>query len=422
MNFMDKTINFVKAGDGGNGIVAFRREKYVPYGGPAGGNGGDGGSVIFIGDAGLNDLLNLQYRKKIRALNGFNGQNKNKNGSKASDLFIKVPLGTIVYNNENNQFMGEITENGEKLIIAKGGKGGRGNYSLANSKNKAPSYAEKGDLGESFYIRVELKILADVGMIGFPNVGKSSLISIISNAKSKIDSYPFTTLKPFLGSVSYKKNKFVIADIPGLIKDSHKGKGMGIYFLKHIERCKILLHICSAEKENVYQDYYDLIQEIKNYNVKILKKPQIIVLNKMDLSDSQKKLFFLEKKLNKEKLIIPISVKKKQNLNFLIEQIIYYLEKYKECFDSKDNDNKTIRVFSIKEENDFQVFKDQSGDFVVHGKIIEKWFHKTDFNNYESLKRFSFFLKKIGVEDILRKKGMSHNDKVKICNFVFELF
>ncbi|WCA22428.1 GTPase ObgE [Candidatus Phytoplasma oryzae] len=420
MNFIDKTINFVQAGSGGNGIVAFRREKYVPRGGPSGGNGGQGGSVIFVGDSGLNTLLNLQYKKKIRALDGYHGKNKNKNGAKAPNFLVKVPLGTLVYNNDNNQFLGEILEEGEELIIVKGGKGGRGNYSLANSKNRAPNYAEKGDLGESLTIRVELKVLADVGIIGFPNVGKSSLISTISNVKSKSDIYPFTTLKPFLGKVDYKDSSFVLADIPGLIKDSHLGKGMGINFLKHIERCKILLHICSVDQNNIYENYLNLIQELRNYNEQILSKPQIIIINKMDLPEFQKKFLFLTKKLSLKNKIIPISVIQKKNLNLLLDAVNKYLNQYKTSY-ILDQDTKKIKIFTLDKKDSFEVVKKQNGDFLVHGKIIDKWFNRTDFNNLESLKRFSFFLTKIGVEDLLKKKGMTNKNKVIICNRIFEL-
>jgi GTP-binding protein len=424
MNFIDQTINFVKAGNGGNGMVSFRREKYVPYGGPSGGNGGNGGSVIFIGELGINTLLNLQYKKKIQALNGSNGQNKNKNGAKAPDLYIKVPLGTLIYNHENNQLIGEILKQNEKIIIAKGGKGGRGNYSLANNKNRIPKFAEKGDYGESYTIRVELKILADIGLVGFPNVGKSSLISAISNAKSKIDTYPFTTLKPFLGKVFLKENSFVIADIPGLIKDSHIGRGMGINFLKHIERCKILLFLLSIESTNPFQDYCDLIKEIKNYNSQILKKQKIIVLNKMDLPKSNEKLHFFQNKIlslkNKQEYkIISISVLEKKNLCYLTQEINNYLLNYKNIL--PDNYDNPKKIFNLKENEKFEIIKDKNGDLIISGKIIEKWFHRTDFNNFESIQRFSFFLKKIGIEKELKKYKINHKNKIKICNYIFEI-
>jgi GTP-binding protein len=417
MNFIDEAINFVKAGNGGNGIVSFRREKFVPYGGPSGGNGGQGGSVIFVGEAGENTLLKLKYKTQIKALNGFNGKNKTQNGAKVPDLFIKVPLGTLVYNNEDNIFIGEILKHGQQLIIAKGGRGGRGNFSLANSKNKAPNFAEKGDLGEKLTIKTELKILADIGLIGYPNVGKSSLISVISNAKPKVDSYPFTTLQPFLGMVFCQDFSFTVADIPGLIKNSHLGRGMGISFLKHIERCKVLVHLLSSESNNLYKDYRNLLQELKMYNPEILKKPQIIVVNKMDLPESESKFNKFKKNFTEEQ-ILPISTFNSFNLDFLKFKIMEYLKNYKLIIPEINTNN---QLFTLGKEKQFEVYKNKFGDFIVKGKIVEKWFYRTDFNNYESLKKFSHILKKIGVEEELKRKGMKDNDKVKICDYIFEI-
>ncbi|WP_323847647.1 MAG: GTPase ObgE [Phytoplasma sp.] len=419
MNFIDETINFVKAGNGGNGIVSFRREKYVPYGGPSGGNGGKGGSVIFIGDSGLNTLFKLQYQQKLIALNGENGKNKNQNGAKAQNLIIQVPLGTLIYNNKNEEFIGEILEDGHELVIAKGGRGGRGNYSLANSKNKIPSFAEKGELGESLTIKTKLKVLADVGLIGFPNVGKSSLISTISNVKSKSASYAFTTLKPFLGVVNVDNFSFTAADIPGLIQGSHLGRGMGIDFLKHIERCKVLIHVCSADNDDIYERYCQLNEELYKYNPKILEKKQIIVFNKIDLDDSQKKLDLFRANLNQEQIIIACSVWHRLNLDYLKYKIKELLIDYKE---KQINDNsKKYKLFTLENKDKFEVYKDHKGCFIIKSDKIEKLFHKTDLNNYESLKKFSYSLKKMGVEEELKKQGMTDKDKVKICDYIFEL-
>ncbi|MBP3059466.1 GTPase ObgE [Texas Phoenix palm phytoplasma] len=433
MNFIDETINLVKAGNGGNGIVSFRREKYVPYGGPSGGNGGKGGSVIFIGDSGINTLFKLQYQKKIIASNGICGKNKNKNGSNAADLFIKVPLGTVVYRykakEKKKEIIGEILNHKQQLLIASGGKGGRGNYSLANSKNKTPFYAEKGDLGESFYIKTELKILADVGLIGKPNVGKSSLISSISNANSKISDYAFTTLKPFLGVVKLNDSlQITVADIPGLIKNSYLGKGMGISFLKHIERCKVLVHICSAEEDNIYKSYCQINEELKNYNAEIIKKKIIIVVNKIDIKNSKEKLFLFKEKLKENKIelkIIPISVLKKINLNSLKNEMFFCLKNHNNNLlknNEIDKEKQEYKIFSLtKKEKEFHIFKDKQGNFVVEGEKINKLFHRTDLNNHESLQKFSYILKKMGVEEALKNQGMTHKDKVKICDYFFYL-
>ncbi|MDO8063948.1 GTPase ObgE [Candidatus Phytoplasma bonamiae] len=420
MNFIDEVINYVKAGDGGCGKVAFRREKYVPYGGPSGGNGGHGGSVIFVGVSGENNLFKLKYRKKIKALNGYNGENKNKNGANAPNLFIEVPLGVLIYNHTNNQLIGEILKAGEHLIIARGGKGGKGNFALANHYNSAPSYAEKGDLGESLIIRTELKMLADVGLLGLPNVGKSSLLAALSNAKPKIASYPFTTLTPCLGMVFDKKLNFVIADIPGLIENASLGRGQGINFLKHIERCKLLLHICDASNDNIYSDYLLLNEELKKYNVNMLKKPQIIVINKTDLLCFQKNFIILSKKI-KDKTIIPISIVNYSGLTTLKNIIIEYLQKndlYNN--DLTVNDIEDRKIFTLNESVKFIISKESNGCYVVTGDYIEKLFHRTDFSNHESISYFSYILKKIGVEEELKKRGMKSCDQVKICNCVFE--
>ncbi|MDV3143651.1 MAG: GTPase ObgE [Candidatus Phytoplasma australasiaticum] len=420
MNFVDEVINYVKAGDGGCGKVAFRREKYVPYGGPSGGNGGHGGSVIFIGVLGENNLFKLQYRKKIKALNGYNGENKNKNGANAPDLFVEVPLGCLIYNHENNQLIGEILKAGERLVIARGGKGGKGNFALASHANPAPSYAEKGDLGENIIVRTELKMLADVGLLGFPNVGKSSLLAALSNAKPKIAPYPFTTLTPYLGMVFDKKLNFVIADIPGLIENASLGRGQGIHFLKHIERCKLLLHICDASSNDIYSEYLLLNKELKNYHINMLKKPQIIVINKSDLPGFHKNFIFLSEKL-KDKMIIPISAINYSGLQELKKTIIEHLQK-NDLYNHEiiNDDIQEKRIFTLNEPAKFIISQENNGCFIVTGNYIEKLFHRTDFNNHESISRFSYILKKIGVEEELKKRGMKPCDQVKIGNYIFE--
>ncbi|MDO8057489.1 GTPase ObgE [Candidatus Phytoplasma gossypii] len=413
-------LNYVKAGDGGCGKVAFRREKYVPYGGPSGGNGGNGGSVIFVGVSGENNLFKLKYRKKIKALNGYNGENKNKNGANAPDLFIEVPLGVSIYNHTNNQLIGEILEAGERLIIARGGKGGRGNFALTNHLNSAPSYAEKGDLGESLIIRTELKMLADVGLLGFPNVGKSSLLAALSNAKPKISSYPFTTLTPCLGMVFDQKLNFVIADIPGLIENASLGRGQGINFLKHIERCKLLLHICDASNDDIYLNYLLLNEELKKYHINMLKKPQIIVVNKRDLPCFQKNFLILTQQI-KDKIIMPISVINYLGLTELKNIIIEHLQRSDLCnIDTTVNNIQDKKIFTLNESVKFIISKESNGCYVVTGDYIEKLFHRTDFNNHESISHFSYILKKIGVEEELKKRGMRSSDQVKICNCIFE--
>ncbi|GAK73537.1 MAG: GTPase ObgE [Candidatus Phytoplasma asteris] len=416
MHFVDEAFNEVFAGNGGHGIVAFRREKYVAFGGPAGGNGGKGGSVIFVGDKDETTLLKLKYQKHLKAPHGINGKNKGQNGANAPHLYVKVPLGTVFYT-ADNKFLGEILYDQQTLVIAKGGKGGKGNKALATFKNQAPSYAEKGDLGESFKIKTELKVLADIGLLGFPSVGKSSLISAISKAQPKVASYPFTTIKPHLGVVEVDGFSFVVADLPGLIANAHLGCGMGIQFLKHIERCRVLVHILSMESANPYQDFQTLNQELSQYNPQLLLKKQIIVTNKMDLPDALQKLTLLKQQI-KDQPIIPLSLVSFDNLETLKYEMSSLLQNTPlEVTPNKNND---FKLYTLPDnQNTISVIKESDSVFVVSGKQVETFFHRTDFNNEEAVKRFNRILKKIGMEEQLQKQGAKPGDQVKICDRLF---
>ncbi len=417
MHFVDEAFNEVFAGNGGHGIVAFRREKYVAFGGPAGGNGGNGGSVIFVGDKGETTLLKLKYKKHLKAPHGINGKNKSQNGANAPHLYVKVPLGTVFYT-DDNMFLGEILYDQQTLVIAKGGKGGKGNESLATFKNQAPNYAEKGDLGESFKIKTELKVLADIGLLGFPSVGKSSLISAISKAQPKIASYPFTTIKPHLGVVEVDGFSFVVADLPGIIANAHLGCGMGIQFLKHIERCRVLVHILSMESSNPYQDFQTLNQELSQYNPQLLLKKQIIVTNKMDLPDSLPKFTLLKQQI-KDQPIIPLSLVSFDNLEILKYEMSSLLQKTP--LEVHPNNNNDFKLYTLPDNlNTFSVIKESDSIFVVSGKQVETFFHRTDFNNKEAIKRFNRILKKIGMEEQLQKQGAKPGDQVKICDRLFD--
>jgi len=293
--FIDRVKIRVKGGDGGNGCVSFRREKYVPKGGPNGGDGGNGGNVIFMADDSLSTLIDFKYRNIFKAQNGKHGQGGDKTGKSGSDLIIRLPCGSIIKDLSDGKILADLTENGASCIVARGGKGGRGNAHFASSTNQAPRYAEKGTKGEEKEIEIELKLIADAGLVGLPNAGKSTLISRISAARPKIADYPFTTLEPNLGIVKYREfNSFVVADIPGLIEGAHLGKGLGIKFLKHIERTRILVFLIDASvihlKKNKKEDYEILLNELKSYDRKLLDKPRIICFSKIDtLTDQQKK-------------------------------------------------------------------------------------------------------------------------------------
>jgi len=329
--FIDYAKIKVKAGDGGSGCSSFRREKYVPFGGPNGGNGGKGGDVIFRADANLTTLMDFKYKMSYKAKRGEHGKGKNKNGKSGDDIIITVPTGTVI--KENGNTIGDLTENGQKIIAAKGGKGGRGNASFVSSTNRAPTRWEVGKEGEKKILELELKVLADVGLVGFPNSGKSTLLSKITAAKPKIAEYPFTTLHPNLGTVEKEDFiSFVVADIPGLIEGAHSGKGLGDRFLKHIERAKILIFMLEAISKDLHHDYIKLKNEIKLFNKKILDKPKIIAISKIDLIKNPENL---NPDFNEKTPIIKISSLKGKGLDRLVDTISDYLNnKIREVKDS----------------------------------------------------------------------------------------
>jgi len=300
--FVDEVSVFVKGGDGGNGCIAFRREKYVEFGGPFGGNGGRGSNIVLKVDEGLNTLVDLRHQKKIKGERGQNGGGKGKHGKNAEDIIIKVPLGTIVTDLDNNVVIADLSKKDDQVIIVRGGRGGRGNMAFATNNNPAPEIAENGEPGEEKNIKVELKLLADVGLVGLPSVGKSTIISKISAAKPKIADYHFTTLQPNLGVVeAIDKKAFVVADLPGLIKGASQGEGLGDRFLKHIERTRVIAHVIdmgSFELRDPYEDYQTILAELKSFNEKLLTKPQVIVANKMDLPWSKENLKKFSEKVN----------------------------------------------------------------------------------------------------------------------------
>jgi GTP-binding protein len=326
--FIDQATIYIKAGDGGNGVVSFRREKYIPKGGPDGGNGGNGGNIIFRADRQLTTLMDFRYRRRYIAEDGDNGQTSNKTGKNGNDTVLRIPVGTMIKDAETDKTLADLLEHGDEIVIAKGGRGGRGNAEFATPTIQAPRKATKGTDGEELNIQLELKLLADVGLVGFPNAGKSTLISRISAAKPKIADYPFTTLIPNLGIVRYSEEKsFVVADMPGLIKGAHTGKGLGIEFLRHIERTRVLVFLIECTSENPKNQYDTLVNELKSFNETMLKKPQIIAITKMDLADDAIKKSL--KKLNFRKSIplIHISAVTGEGLKELVDQMWKKLKK-----------------------------------------------------------------------------------------------
>lgn len=423
--FVDDVKLVVKAGNGGNGAVSFRHEKYIAKGGPYGGDGGKGGSIIFVGDEGLTTLLDFKYKRKITAKNGENGMTKNCFGKDATDVYIKVPVGSVVYDLTNNIVIADITKHNQQAIIAKGGRGGRGNSSFATARIPAPEFAENGEPGEEKEIRIELKVLADVGLVGFPSVGKSTLISICSACKPKIADYHFTTLVPNLGVVQVKDGRsFVMADLPGLIEGASNGAGLGFQFLKHIERTRVIVHVVDMsglEGRNPIVDYQKINNELETYNPKLMLRPQIVVANKMDLPSSKENLIKFKEKypdLN----VIAISAYTKDNLDALLYEIANELDKV-----SLDDFNETVKdevveYKFIPKEEPFRIEKTDEGLYNVVGPAIKRIFDSTDFNRDESVKMFAKRIRNLGVDKKLQELGVKAGETVLVLGYEFEFF
>ncbi|GMB07484.1 GTP-binding protein [Thermolongibacillus altinsuensis] len=424
--FVDQVRIYVKGGDGGNGMVAFRREKYVPKGGPAGGDGGKGGDVVFVVDEGLRTLMDFRYQRHFKAPRGENGMSKNQHGKNAEDLIVKVPPGTVVIDDETKQVIADLTEHGQRFVVARGGRGGRGNTRFASAANPAPEIAENGEPGEERYVTLELKLLADVGLVGFPSVGKSTLLSVVSAAKPKIADYHFTTLAPNLGVVETDDGRsFVMADLPGLIEGAHQGAGLGHQFLRHIERTRVIVHVidmAAIEGRDPYEDYLIINEELKQYNLRLTERPQIIVANKMDMPNAEENLKVFKEKLQEDVPIFPISALTRKGLRELLFAIADLLEKTPE-FPLYPQEEEAVHrvVYKLeKEEPPFHITRDDDGSFILSGEKIEKLFKMTDFSREESVRRFARQLRAMGVDDALRERGAKDGDIVKLLDYEFE--
>ncbi|MCA0171709.1 GTPase ObgE [Bacillus sp. RAR_GA_16] len=423
--FVDQVKVFVKAGDGGNGMVAFRREKYVPDGGPAGGDGGKGASVIFEVEEGLRTLMDFRYNRHFKAKTGEHGRSKNQHGRNAEDMVVKVPPGTIVSNAETGEVIADLTEHGQRATVARGGRGGRGNSRFASPSNPAPELSENGEPGEEKDVTLELKVLADVGLVGFPSVGKSTLLSVVSAAKPKIAAYHFTTIAPNLGVVDTKDGRsFVMADLPGLIEGAHEGVGLGHQFLRHIERTRVIVHVIDMsgmEGRDPYEDYIKINDELKQYKMRLMERPQIIVANKMDLPDSQENLEIFKEKLEEDFPIYPISAVTRQGVQEVLFEIADKLETTPEFpLDEEKEEETRVMYRHEKGAPEFFVTRDSDGTFVVNGPRIEKLFKMTDFNREDNVRRFAQQMRSMGIDEALRERGAEDGDAVRILEFEFE--
>ena len=417
--FVDEAIVELYAGAGGNGCLAFRREKGVPLGGPFGGNGGKGADIIFKVDSGLNTLLDFKYNRIIKGDSGSNGLGKGMHGKNADNVVILVPPGTVVTDLKTGLIIADLTENKEEAVIAKGGRGGRGNIAFATRNNPAPNYAENGEPGEYKKVKIELKLMADVGLVGMPSVGKSTIISKLSASRPKIADYPFTTLKPNLGVVRVPDGRsFVLADLPGLIEGASLGSGLGDKFLKHAERTRVIVHVIdmSGLYRNPYEDYKIINNELKSYSEKFLEKPQIIVANKMDAPDAVKNLEDFKTKVKDE--VIEVTALNGNGLDKLVYKIADLLDKLPKEEFKADNFESHV-VYKFEEEVPFTITKEDDA-WIIKGEKPEKLLLMSRFDTDEAIVRFASKLRRLGVDDELRRLGAEEGDTVKILDYEFE--
>lgn len=423
--FVDKVKVYVKGGDGGNGQVAFRREKYVPAGGPAGGDGGRGGDVIFVVDEGLNTLMDLRYQRHYKAKRGEHGRSKSQHGANAAPLRVRVPPGTVIIDEETGDIIADLTEQGEEAIVASGGRGGRGNIRFATPANPAPSISENGEPGEERWLICELKVLADVGLVGYPSVGKSTLLSIVSAARPKIAAYHFTTLSPNLGVVDVGDGRsFVLADLPGLIEGAHRGVGLGHQFLQHIERTRLIIHVvdmAGSEGRDPLSDWQQINAELQRYKHNLSARPQIVAANKMDLPGAEENLQLFKQEVGNGVPVVPISAVTREGIQELLYKTADTLDALPKLPVSEvEGAEAAHKVFRAPQEDDaFQVRRD-NGSFVVEGKRLEKLVQMTNFHYEESIERLARIMKKMGVDAELRAQGAKDGDTVRIGKFEFE--
>jgi len=419
--FIDRVVVEVRSGKGGDGMIAFLHEKYVAKGGPSGGNGGRGASIIFRANKAINTLFNFRHSKVFIGPDGGKGLTKNKYGRGADDVIVDVPLGTVVYLEENHEFLCDLSTDGQEVVVAKGGRGGRGNAAFKSDKNRVPKIAENGLPGETKRLILELKLLADVGLVGLPNAGKSTLLSVVSNANPEIADYPFTTLEPNLGVVNVSKYKtFVMADLPGLIEGAHLGKGLGLSFLRHLERCRVIVHVVSMSEEDPVGNFRKIQNELLEYGMGLEKRPLLVVASKMDDDSAQDKFRNFKKHVKKE--IIPISSLTHEGIDLLINKCQELLAKTEQFPLMDKEQNVSTRVYNAyeQEKSIFEIKKESEHVFRIVGESIERTYSLINISTDEGLMRLINYLRKIDVEKSLREAGAQDGDSVFLCDFEFE--
>ncbi|MDR2660925.1 MAG: GTPase ObgE [Lactobacillaceae bacterium] len=431
MAFVDQAKIEIKAGNGGNGIIAFRREPYTPMGGPYGGDGGRGGNVFFRADEGLRTLMDFRYNRHFKAGNGANGGSKGMTGASADDKYIKVPTGTIIYDDETGIQLTDLTKHGEEFMIAKGGRGGRGNMRFATPANPAPEISENGEPGMVKKVRLELRVLADVGLVGFPSAGKSTFLSVVTAAKPKIASYHFTTLSPNIGMVKLEDDDFAIADLPGLIEGASQGVGLGLEFLRHVERTKVILHFIdmsddSGIEESKYNAFLQIRKELETYDPTLLKRPTVIVASKMDLPESAENLAIFKEDLQANNFnnleIFEISSITQAGTKKLLYRVSDVLKNLPKEEKNAKNEENAVYNFIDETAEKFHIEREDDGLWVIVGDDIEKLWAMTNKESEEALLRFGRQLRSFGIDDALRESGAKDGDEVQINNseFTFE--
>lgn len=426
--FIDQAKVRVRGGKGGDGAISMYREKFIEFGGPDGGRGGRGGSIIFKATSNLSTLFPFRYNRLILAENGQNGGSKNKYGASGADTIVEVPIGTVVYDEQTDQFLCDLSNEGDEYVVAKGGKGGRGNASFKSSKNRVPRIAENGDLGEERSLVLELKLLADIGLIGLPNAGKSTLLSLISAANPKIAPYPFTTITPNLGVVNLANYAtFVVADLPGLIEGATEGKGLGFQFLRHVERCRVLVHLVAMDGESdPYEAYQTIRKEIINYGYNIEARPEIIVASKMDEPGADELLKKFEQQLNIDVDIYPISALTDEGLKELLDEMYRTLQETPPfpLYAPSGEDLATYRVYDAAtiEEVPFNIIRLDAHTYEIVGDEVVNTYRRYNLSTDEGMLRLLQYLRKIGVDDKLDELGLEDGDTVLLDDFEFEYF
>lgn len=420
--FVDEVLLRVEAGNGGDGCTAFRREKYIEMGGPYGGNGGHGSDIIFKVDEGLHTLLDLRYQKTIKAPKGENGRGKNQHGKGAQPLIVKVPLGTVVTDMDTGLVIADLSHKNQEEVIAKGGRGGRGNTAFKTQTNTAPDYSENGEEGEKKNLKVEVKMLADVGLVGLPSVGKSTIISCISASKPKIAAYHFTTLSPNLGVVAASNNRsFVMADLPGLIEGASEGEGLGDKFLRHIERTRVIAHVIDMsgyEGRDPYEDYILINKELEAFNKKLMEKPMIVISNKMDVEGAKENLEKFKEKVSCE--IYEVSAVTNKGLEKVVNRLADILDTIPNNPLYDESQIESHVLYKFKKEEPFTITRDDDGTWVISGKEVERIFKMTKFSSDEAVMRFAKKLRRMGIDDKLIELGAETGDMVRILDFYFD--